>query len=800
MTGSCAACHPVVPTCPGGTLGDPAWAMPNGRRRSLFGLRRAPVARQCAPLSGGFQRVLSGRPDDCRQIVGRPRDPAWSLAIPVDGAAPESNRPSVGLPHRTGFEDLLGHRAHAAPRPEATRRRASSPRLSRAVRDRSAGGSDYCSRRTASARPGVRCSGERASRTSRGGDSGPRHRGGRGSSAPRSSQAQPPRPASGRAVRHRPWRLDQRLRRSLSSGQGRGDRAASRGADREGARSTRRALVPSLIVGAPGTSRALQRCWRRRAGGGSCRASHSGSCLSSRVERLLARLDTAQVQAGTVRRSAGRHIPRGSSRRRCPCRTASPIRSLRRGMPGTSTPSGQTRSAPRGPGFPITVFDSGLDINPPGLRRPCEHNPPESAKRRADQRGVSRHDGRLDGSRRAQRRRCGGDLLRRGSLAQLRLRLLDRRLLLRRVRSRRSQAGPSVMNMSFGGTEASRADYEANIATFAEGSLLVAAAGNEYEDGNPTNYPGAYPHVLTVAATDQTGAPASFSSAGPQVDIAAPGVAIPVQDPQDPNRLLPGRRDELLRPDRVGGRGLGDDRAADGEDPTLRPPPLQRAGRGTGGVGGEGQLRDPRRPRALRDGAPAGRPAGAERRHRPGHGRGDVRGGEAHDRRSRQGRPCERPRRRGGGPPRRLPGRRSGEDAPDAQGSPRPASLGLSLWSDSATTVSSGTRGRLASAAGSTATKTVTWANRSTAPRVVFADVRTATQAAHLNATYHPPGSASRSSPDVGPGRRPERPPVRSARGPPAPDRPRTTPTGCSPRSTRPRSGGPGRSSTSSAR
>jgi hypothetical protein len=22
----------------------------------------------------------------------------------------------VGLPHRTGFEDLLGHRAHAAPR------------------------------------------------------------------------------------------------------------------------------------------------------------------------------------------------------------------------------------------------------------------------------------------------------------------------------------------------------------------------------------------------------------------------------------------------------------------------------------------------------------------------------------------------------------------------------------------------------------------------------------------------------------------------------------------------------------
>ena len=35
----------------------------------------------------------------------------------VSGAAPESNRPSVGLPRRTGFEDRLGHRARAAPEP-----------------------------------------------------------------------------------------------------------------------------------------------------------------------------------------------------------------------------------------------------------------------------------------------------------------------------------------------------------------------------------------------------------------------------------------------------------------------------------------------------------------------------------------------------------------------------------------------------------------------------------------------------------------------------------------------------------
>ena len=68
------------------------------------------------------------------------------------------------------------------------------------------------------------------------------------------------------------------------------------------------------------------------------------------------------------------------------------------------------------------------------------------------------------------------------------------------------------------------------------------------------------------------------------------------------------------------------------------------------------------------------------------------------------------------------------------------ASRGLSLWSERPTTVWSGTRGRLASAAGSTATKKVTCANTSATPRVIFPDVRTATEAAHLNATYTPAG------------------------------------------------------------
>jgi hypothetical protein len=39
----------------------------------------------------------------------------------LNGAAPESNRASVGLPRLTGFEDRLGHRARATPCAESTR-------------------------------------------------------------------------------------------------------------------------------------------------------------------------------------------------------------------------------------------------------------------------------------------------------------------------------------------------------------------------------------------------------------------------------------------------------------------------------------------------------------------------------------------------------------------------------------------------------------------------------------------------------------------------------------------------------
>lgn len=56
--------------------------------------------------------------------------------------------------------------------------------------------------------------------------------------------------------------------------------------------------------------------------------------------------------------------------------------------------------------------------------------------------------------------------------------------------------------------------------------VVVAAGGNERQEGNPVTYPANYAGVIGVAATDRYRNAASFSNTGRYVDIAAPGVGI----------------------------------------------------------------------------------------------------------------------------------------------------------------------------------------------------------------------------------------------------------------------------------
>lgn len=88
-----------------------------------------------------------------------------------------------------------------------------------------------------------------------------------------------------------------------------------------------------------------------------------------------------------------------------------------------------------------------------------------------------------------------------------------------------ARAGKGVINLSIGGDRDLPIELAVSEAV-ATGSLVVAASGNDGDRGNPIGFPAALPHVTTVAATGRSGTATTFSSRSPYVDIAAPGDGI----------------------------------------------------------------------------------------------------------------------------------------------------------------------------------------------------------------------------------------------------------------------------------
>jgi subtilisin family serine protease len=102
------------------------------------------------------------------------------------------------------------------------------------------------------------------------------------------------------------------------------------------------------------------------------------------------------------------------------------------------------------------------------------------------------------------------------------------------------QQGAKVINMSYGSESPCDAEFLAVEAAVGLGAIPVASAGNELAQGNPAEFPASYPHVLTIAAINQSIQPTNFSNANAAVDLGAPGEnvlgAIPVAaDTQDGN-------------------------------------------------------------------------------------------------------------------------------------------------------------------------------------------------------------------------------------------------------------------------
>jgi hypothetical protein len=193
---------------------------------------------------------------------------------------------------------------------------------------------------------------------------------------------------------------------------------------------------------------------------------------------------------------------------------------------------GADRVEPPGPGIPVTVIDAGLDTAHMEFRAR-----PNTILLNEQQVPLSEEEyhGTIVASTAAAPTDAQGTV---GVYPQAVLRSFDLWFLSesRIVQgiSRATAAGAGVINLSLGGDEPSRAMYEATINAFGRGSIIVAAAGNERQRGDPPIFPAGFPHVLTVGATNMIDGPSEFSSSSPAMDLAAPGEQIPWQHPTDP--------------------------------------------------------------------------------------------------------------------------------------------------------------------------------------------------------------------------------------------------------------------------
>jgi subtilisin family serine protease len=93
--------------------------------------------------------------------------------------------------------------------------------------------------------------------------------------------------------------------------------------------------------------------------------------------------------------------------------------------------------------------------------------------------------------------------------------------------------GAKIVNLSLGGDQPSSLETRAVAYAQRRGALVVAAAGNEHDEGNPVEYPaallqrpGSYGRGgsgLAVGASTLKGTRASFSNTGSYISLAAPG-------------------------------------------------------------------------------------------------------------------------------------------------------------------------------------------------------------------------------------------------------------------------------------
>ncbi len=192
---------------------------------------------------------------------------------------------------------------------------------------------------------------------------------------------------------------------------------------------------------------------------------------------------------------------------------------------------GADRADPPGPGKPVTIVDSGLDISHPEFAGRPNTTMLNNQTVRAEDDDHGTEVGSVVASP-----ENGVGLV--GVYPLVDLRSWDASpngglsdpSAIQGIREA-ARRGPGVINLSFGGPLENPQLEEAILFAVRSGSVVVAASGNEGGQGSPEGFPADYGHVLTVGATDEEDRVVDFSTTSPWIDLVAPGVRIPVAEP-----------------------------------------------------------------------------------------------------------------------------------------------------------------------------------------------------------------------------------------------------------------------------
>jgi subtilisin family serine protease len=188
---------------------------------------------------------------------------------------------------------------------------------------------------------------------------------------------------------------------------------------------------------------------------------------------------------------------------------------------------GADRAAPAGPGVPITIVDSGVDPTHPEFAA----RPNTTFANEQTVTGGNEFHGTIVASLAAAPQDAQGIV---GVYPNAALQVYDASPDSRGISNSTATAGilaaaehcPGVINLSFGSVSQDPQLQRAILTAYRNGCLVVAASGNAGASGSPPTYPAAWPHVLTVGATNAEDDVSRFSTIGTDIDLVAPGDAV----------------------------------------------------------------------------------------------------------------------------------------------------------------------------------------------------------------------------------------------------------------------------------